>query len=180
MSTHPIKCPVWRKVISHKKKTHIPPTCSPKPVPFSTILSISPSSSSSSYPCFFQCSVSPTELLWAHTVPSATDLLHSRAMFIKETHESAGYGLSHITYSIPSEAEARHQSKHVQNNPLTVTYVHIMVCHYPHVKYKWVLMWDGWIDCKTSQALKFPLDSFLRGFPKPQHNCGECKVCTFF
>lgn len=120
---------------------------------FSTLLSLflSLSSSSSSYPCFFHCSVSPTELLWAHTVPSATDLLHSRAMFIKETRESAGYGLSHITYSISPEAEARHQSKHVQNNPLNVTYVHVMVCHYLHVKYKWVLIWDRWINCKTSQ-----------------------------
>lgn len=101
--------------ISH---TFSPTSPSPNPL-FSTLQSLS--LSSSSHPCFFHCCVSPTELLWAHTVPSATDLLHSRAMFIKEARESASYGLSHITYSIPPEAGARHQSKHTQN-PLTVAY----------------------------------------------------------
>lgn len=108
-------------LLIRKKKypTHFPPTKSFPQIYCSPYYSLS--LSSSSHPCFFHCCVSPTELLWAHMVPSATDLLHSRAMFIKETRESASYGLSHITYSIPPEAEARHQSKHTQN-PLADAY----------------------------------------------------------
>lgn len=115
--------------------------------PNSTVLhiSLSISLSSSSHPCFFHCCVSPTELLWAHTVPSATDLLHSRAMFIKETRESASYGLSHITYSIPPEAGARHQSKHTEK-PLTVAYELSL----PRCKDGRVFIWDRWINFKKS------------------------------
>ncbi len=105
--------------------------------PKSTVLHITVSLSSSSHPCFFHCCVSPTELLWAHMVPSATDLLHSRAMFIKETRESASYGLSHITYSIPPEAG------HVFNpNTHRIHSLSFMSYHYPDVKYDWVFIWD--------------------------------------
>lgn len=130
------------------------------------LLSLSISLSSSSHPCFFHCCVSPTELLWAHAVPSATDLLHSRAMFIKDTRESASYGLSHITYSIPPEAGPRHQSKHTESTRCRLWAIIILMWNPGEFSYKA----DESTSRNQMRALHLIFNSSERGL-SPNHGC---------